>query len=140
MNQLFTCSYNPQKKWPYWELSCGFGKKLRPFNFWSMDELDGVLTLFYEKYNNKRLHPSVCNLPPNIFIECWSKGLVEQKRDEIKRTITFKLKISYNLILGTTSLKRSSLQNVALTPFLVYELNFHNNAIPSPETSLQTSV
>lgn len=68
-------------------------KKIRSFPFWTIDELEGVLTIFYEKYNNERLHSSVCNLPPNIFLESWNKGLIEQKRDEIKqKKRTFKLK------------------------------------------------
>jgi hypothetical protein len=53
------------KKNGHIEFSCDFGKKTTPFNFWSIDELEEVLTLFYEKYNNERLHSSVCNL--NIF-------------------------------------------------------------------------
>jgi hypothetical protein len=85
-----------------------FWQKTTPFNFWSIDELEEVLTLFYEKYNNERLHSS-CNLPPNIFLECWNKGLIEQKRDEIKWKIKFKLKIPYNQISGNTSLKCSSI-------------------------------
>jgi hypothetical protein len=30
------------------------------------------------------LHSSVCNLPPNVFLECWKKGLIEQFDDENK--------------------------------------------------------
>lgn len=93
-----------------------------------------------EKYNNERLHSSVCNLPPNIFLECWNKGLIEQKRDEIKRRITFKLKIPYNQISGNTSLKCSSLQNLEIPSFWADELNFYKNEMIRPETSLQTSV
>lgn len=115
-------------------------KKLRPFNFWSIDELEEVLTLFYEKYNNERLHSSVCNLPPNIFLECWNKGLIEQNRDEIKWKIKFKLKIPYNQISGNTSLKCSSLQSLVIPPFSADELNFNKNEMIRPETSLQTSV
>ena len=71
-------------------------KKLRPYNFYTLQQLEQVLVLFYEKYNNERLHSSICNLPPNVFLECWNKGLIEQKEDKIKRKITLKLKIPYN--------------------------------------------
>jgi putative transposase len=79
-------------------------------------------------------------LPPNIFLECWNKGLIEQNRDEIKWKIKFKLKIPYNQISGNTSLKCSSLQNLVIPPFSVGELNFNKNEMIRPESSLQTSV
>jgi putative transposase len=79
-------------------------------------------------------------LPPNIFLECWNKGLIEQNRDEIKWKIKFKLKIPYNQISGNTRLKCSSLQNLVILPFSADELNFNKNEMIRPETSLQTSV
>jgi hypothetical protein len=63
-----------------------------------MQELEEVLVVFYEKYNNDRLHASVCNLPPNIFLEGWNKGLIAQTVNEKRRKITFKLKIPYRKI------------------------------------------
>lgn len=140
LNQVFTHPYTPQENGHIESFHAILAKKLRPFNFWSIDELEGVLTLFYEKYNNERLHSSVCNLPPNIFLECWNKKLIEQIRDEIKWKITFKLKIPYNQISGNTSLKCSSLQNLEIPPFLADELNFNKHEMIRPETSLQTSV
>ena len=138
LNQVFTHPYTPQENGHIESFHAILAKKLSPFNFWTIDELKEVLTIFYEKYNNERLHSSVCNLPPNIFLECWNKGLIEQKRDEIKRKITFKLKIPYQQISGNTSLKCSSLQNLEIPPFLADELNF--NEMISAETFLQTSV
>jgi transposase InsO family protein len=140
LNQVFTHPYTPQENGHIESFHAILAKKLRTYNFWSIDELEGVLTLFYEKYNNERLHSSVCNLPPNIFLECWNKELIEQKRDEKKWKITFKLKIPYNQISGNTSLKCSSLQNSEIPPFLAEELNFNKNEMIRPETSLQTSV
>jgi putative transposase len=96
--------------------------------------------LFYEKYNNERLHSSVCNLPPNIFLECWNKGLIEQKEDEKRRKITFKLKIPYHQISENTSWKCSSLQNFEIPPFWVDEQNFNSNEMVSAETFLQTKL
>ncbi|MBP2282027.1 transposase InsO family protein [Flavobacterium sp. CG_23.5] len=140
LNQVFTHPYTPQENGHIESFHAILAKKLRPFHFWTIDELEGVLTIFYEKYNNERLHSSVCNLPPNIFLECWNKGLIEQKRDEIKRKITFKLKIPYQQISGNTSLKCSSLQNLEIPPFFVGELNFSEIEMTRPETFLQTSV
>jgi len=140
LNQVFTHPYTPQENGHIESFHAILAKKIRPYNFWKIEDLESVLTLFYEKYNNERLHSSVCNLPPNIFLECWNNGLIEQKRDEIKRKITFKLKIPYNQISGNTSLKCSSLQNLEIPLFLADELNFNKNEMVRPETFLQTSV
>ena len=140
LNQVFTHPYTPQENGHIESFHAILAKKLRHFNFWSIDELEANLTLFYEKYNNERLHSSVCNLPPNIFLECWNKSLIEQKRDEVKRTITFKLKIPYNQISGNTSLKCSSLQNLEIPPFLADELNFNKKEVMGNPSLLQTSV
>ncbi|WP_366182691.1 integrase core domain-containing protein [Flavobacterium ovatum] len=140
LNQVFTHPYTPQENGHIESFHAILAKKLRPFHFWTIDELEQLLTLFYEKYNNQRLHSSVCNLPPNIFLECWNKDLIEQKRDEIKRKINFKLKIPYNQISGNTSWKCSSLQNLEIPPFWADELNFNKNEMVRPETFLQTSV
>lgn len=140
LNQVFTHPYTPQENGHIESFHAILAKKLNVFNFWTLDELEQVLTLFYEKYNNERLHSSVCNLPPNIFLECWNKGLIEQKRDESKRKITFKLLIPYQQISGNTSLKCSSLQGLVIPPSLVDELNSYQNEMVRPESLLQTSV
>ena len=140
LNQVFTNPYTPQENGHIESFHAILAKKLRPYNFWTLQELEQVLVLFYEKYNNERLHSSICNLPPNIFIECWKKGLIEQFEDEKKRKITFKLKIPYHQISGNTSWKCSSLQNLVIPPFLADELNFNTNEMVGADTFLQTSV
>lgn len=140
LNQVFTHPYTPQENGHIESFHAILSKKLRPYNFYTLQQLEQVLVLFYEKYNNERLHSSICNLPPNVFLECWNKGLIEQKEDEIKRKITFKLKIPYNQISGNTSWACSSLQNLVIPPFLVDELNFNINEMVSADSFLQTSV
>jgi hypothetical protein len=76
-------------------------------------------------------------LPPKIFLECWNKKLIEQKRDEIKWKITFKLKIPHYQISGNTNLKCSSLQNLEILSLLADELNLHTYTMIRSETSLQ---
>lgn len=117
LNQVFTHPYTPQENGHIESFHGILAKKLNPYNFWTLQDLFTVLTLFYEKYNNERLHSSTCDLPPNIFLECWNKGLILQTRDEKKRTIKFKLKIPYHEISGNTSLKCSSLQDLVIPPF-----------------------
>lgn len=140
INQVFTHPYTPQENGHIESFHAILAKKLRPYNFWTLQELEQVLVLFYEKYNNERLHSSVCNLPPNVFLECWNKGFIDQTEDEKKRKITFKLKIPYHQISGNTSWKCSSLQNLVIPPFLADELNFNTNEMVGAETFLQTSV
>lgn len=140
LNQVFTHPYTPQENGHIESFHAILSKKLKPYHFWTLQELEQVLVMFYEKYNNERLHSSVCNLPPNVFLECWNKGFIEQTEDEKKRKITFKLKIPYQQISGNTSWKCSSLQNLVIPPFLADELNFNKNEMVSAETFLQTSV
>ena len=56
----------------------------------------------YEKYNNKRLHSSVADLPPQTFWELHEKDLIEKTVDEDKRKIKFKLKIPYHEVAKHT--------------------------------------
>ena len=67
LNQVFTHPYTPQENGHIKSFHAILAKKLRPYNFWTLQELEQILVLFYEKYKNERLHSSVCNLPPNVF-------------------------------------------------------------------------
>ena len=116
LNQVFTHPYTPQENGHIESFHAILAKKLKQYKFWSIKELQQVIILFYDKYNNQRLHSSICDLPPNIFIECWNKDLVEMHRDERKRTIKFKLKIKYEQISDNTSLKCSSSQDIVIPP------------------------
>lgn len=140
LNQVFTHPYTPQENGHIESFHAILAKKLKPYSFYTLQELEQVLVLFYEKYNNQRLHSSVCNLPPNVFLECWNKALIEQTRDDRKRTIKFKLKIPYHQISGNTSWECSSLQNSAIPPFLVDEMNFKKKEMMGASSFLQTSV
>lgn len=140
LNQVFTHPYTPQENGHIESFHAILAKKLKPYHFWKMEELETLLTIFYDKYNNERLHASVCNLPPNIFLECWNKNLIDQNEDEKRRKITFKLRIPYQQISANTSWKCSSLQSLAIPPSWGDEVNFTNNEMISAETFLQTSV
>ena len=140
LNQVFTHPYTPQENGHIESFHAILAKKLKPYNFWTLQELEQVLVLFYEKYNNERLHSSVCNLPPNVFLECWNKGYIKQIEDQKKRKITFKLKIPYHQISGNTSWKCSSLQNLVSPPFSADEQNFNTIKMVGANTFLQTSV
>ncbi len=56
------------------------------------------LVLFYESYNNTRVHGSTAYTPPRTFWNLWKLNLVTMNTDEKKRKINFKLKIPYHEI------------------------------------------
>jgi transposase InsO family protein len=68
LNQVFTHPYTPQENGHIESFHAILSKKLKPHLFFTIEELEIVLTLFYEKYNNVRLHASTCYLPPNLFL------------------------------------------------------------------------
>ena len=78
LHQVFTHPCTQEEKGHVESFHSILVKKFKPYNFWSIDEFKEVLVIFYEKNNNERLHSSVCDLPTNIFLECWNKGLIMQ--------------------------------------------------------------
>jgi transposase InsO family protein len=105
MNQVFTHPYTPQENGHIESFHAILSRKLDRYTFWSISELEQCLVLFYEKYNNHRLHSSIANLPPMVFWDCWEKQLIETKIDEAQRKIKHKLKIPYNELSGKMSLR-----------------------------------
>ena len=80
-------------------------RKLNRYTFWSINDLEQCLVLFYEKYNNHRLHSSIAYLPPMVFWDCWEKQQIETKIDMKQRKIKHKLKIPYHELSGKMSLR-----------------------------------
>jgi transposase InsO family protein len=104
LDQVFTHPYTPQENGHVESfhaiLSSALGKRV----FWDLEELETRLTVFYEKYNNTRLHASIANLPPRLFWELWDKGLVERKELKNKK-IKFKLLVPYQQLSGNGNLR-----------------------------------
>jgi len=139
LNQVFTHPYTPQENGHIESFHAILSKKLKQYKFWSIKELEQIIILFYDKYNNQRLHSSICDLPPNIFIECWNKDLVEMIRDERKRIIKFKLKIKHEQISDNTSLKCSSSQDDVIPLISADEQNLNLSKNDQRRHILQTS-
>ena len=85
-------------------------KKLARYTFWSLTDLQQCLTLFYEKYNNQRLHSSTLYLPPMVFWDSWEKGWVKLNADEKKRKIKFSLLVPYQQLSEDLSPRSPLLQ------------------------------
>lgn len=105
LNQVFTHPYTPQENGHIESFHSILAQKLNRFNFWSLEDLEQTLVLFYEKYNNSRLHSSILSLTPNLFWQCWNQNHIEALINEEKRTIKFKLKIPYHELSGNMSLR-----------------------------------
>ncbi|MDY0143371.1 MAG: integrase core domain-containing protein [Bacteroidales bacterium] len=105
INQVFTHPYTPQENGHVESFHAILSHHLEPYNFWSIQELEQNLILFYEKYNNTRIHSSIAYLSPSNFWQLWDINLIEKKTDYKLRKTKFKLKIPYdqiNLHTGNT--------------------------------------
>lgn len=137
LHQVFIHPYTPQENAHVESFNAILGKMLDKQVFWSFDELRQRLTLFYEKYNNQRLHGSIANLPPRLFRELWENGLIDRKTTKNKK-IYFKLRIPYQQLSGMPSLRE--------VPCLNFDgLNARNNLsdnieVTGPDTLRQPSV
>lgn len=103
LTQVFTHPYTPQENGHIESFHAILSEKLKRHNFWSLKDLEQCLTLFYEKYNNSRIHSSICYLPPSIFWEAYEQGLVETQTDKKKRKMKHKLKVSHQKLSGDMS-------------------------------------
>lgn len=70
-----------------------------------MEDLEQCLVLFYEKYNNHRLHSSSLYLPPMVFWKCYQDNLVQVGVDHEKRRVKLRLLIPYHKLSGNMSLR-----------------------------------
>jgi len=136
LNQVFTHPYTPQENGHIESFHAILSNHLKPYNFWSLDELKQNLVLFYENYNNKRIHGSIAYTSPRIFWDLWEKNLIEKTVNIKQRKIRFKLKIPYQTIYqytGNNEPEGSSL------PYSEYDLSY-SKKMSSATTSNQLTV
>jgi len=110
LNQVFTHPYTPQENGHIESFHAILGRSLERFHFHTIEDLDIHLHLFYNTYNNQRIHGSIANLPPNVFNEQWHNGHIIRCIDTDKRKVKFKLTIPYRFInlSGNMNLKEAS--------------------------------
>jgi len=102
LNQVFTHPYTPQENGHIESFHSILGRSLDRHDFLTLQQLEEYLIIFYEKYNNQRLHGSIANLPPNVFWEQWKLGNIQRVIYDYKK-VRFKLLISYNHISGNVN-------------------------------------
>jgi hypothetical protein len=136
LNQVFTHPYTTQENGHIESFHAILANKLRPYNFWTLQELEQIWCFFYEKYNNENciLRFVICR---QMSLECWKKGLIEQFEDENKEeNHVQKNPIPSNI--GQYELEVQFLAKFSDSAFLD-ELNF-NTIENGAESFLQTSV
>ena len=118
LNQVFTHPYTPQENGHIESFHSILSNALGNQVFWSLDQLIQRLTIFYEKYNNVRLHGSIANLTPRLFWELWNKGLIIRTVNEKTKQVKFKLMIPYQQLSGNGSLREVPCLNLSAQPRL----------------------
>jgi len=68
---VFTHPYTPQENGHVENFHAILSRYLERQEFWDIEDLENRLILFYETYNNTRLHGSIANLPSKLFWELW---------------------------------------------------------------------
>lgn len=104
LNQVFTHPYTPQENGHVESFHSILSNALGANAFWDVEVLNQRLTIFYEKYNNVRLHGAIANIPPRLFWEMWDKDLIERKEYKNKK-VKFFSKIPYQQLSGNENLR-----------------------------------
>lgn len=119
LNHVFTHPYTPQENGHIESFHSILSKTLDQYSFWSIDELEKRLEIFYHKYNNERIHGSIAQLPPVIFWRLWNDDKITRK-ELSKRKVKFTLIGSYQELSGNTSQRAAPCLNLD-------ELDAHSN-------------
>ena len=128
LHQVFTHPYTPQENGHIESFHNILSASLARQEYWDLEQLTTKLTIFYEKYNNKRLHGSIANLPPKLFWELWDKDLITRTvKDHGK--VKFTLKVEYQQLSGNESLREVP----CLNPSALDAQSDLKNEVPEPE-------
>lgn len=95
LTQVFTHPYTPQENGHVESFHAILSQALAHEHFWTLEQLEARLLIFYDKYNNERIHSATAYLPPRVFQQAWELGLIEKR----KRTI-FRLKVPHYQLSG----------------------------------------
>jgi transposase InsO family protein len=98
LDQVFTHPYTPQENGHIESFHAILGRSLDKCHFETIDDLNLHLHLFYDRYNNRRLHGSIANLPPIVFKEQWDNYNIMRCVDKENKKVKFKLMIPYRQI------------------------------------------
>lgn len=131
LNQVFTHPYTPQENGHIESFHAILSAHLSRSNFWSINELERDLTLFYFKYNHTRLHSSICYLPPVTFLKCYNQELVQVNIDKKSRKTRFKLLCPHHELSGDMNPKAVPWHMNSLLDFAFIKKGMPVNTGPS---------
>lgn len=92
LHQVFTHPYTPEENGHVESFHAILGRALEGHYFENLSQLETRLTLFYERYNNERIHGSTAGLPPRLFWNLWEEKQIKRLEHPKKGSI-FKLLI-----------------------------------------------
>ena len=135
--QVFTHPYTPQENGHVESFHAIINLALRYDFFWTLEQLEIRLAIFYEKYNNDRVHSSTAYLPPMQFWKAWELELVKSKEGKKKKLI-FQLKIPRYSLSGYLSPEQAS--RSANKRLNAAEKQHSTQVVIGADTSIQPSV
>jgi len=94
INQVFTHPYTPEENGHIESFHAILNNSIGMEEYETLKDLENRLKVFYNTYNNIRLHGSICNLPPQVFKELWLDKRIKLVKREKQKT-RFKLLIPY---------------------------------------------
>lgn len=86
LGQVFTHPYTPQENGHVESFHSIISRALQYERFMTLAQLEQRLVLFYENYNNCRVHSATAMLPPQVFWQAHKAGLIttrKGKRDKL---------------------------------------------------------
>lgn len=104
LNQVFTHAYTPQENGHVESFHSILSTSIGNQQFWTLSDLENRLKIFYQNYNNIRIHGSIAGLPPLIFWNLWEQGHIKRTIMKNKK-VKFKLLIPAQLLSGNESLR-----------------------------------
>ena len=110
LTQVFTHPYTPEENGHIESFHKTLSNALKGQHFDTLEQLEARLITFYDKYNHRRTHGSICGLTPYLFNQQWEAGNIERIEVD-KRKIRFKLLIPRYQLSGNASLREASCSN-----------------------------
>jgi len=116
--QTFTHPYTPQENGHIESFHAILGQKADPEVFDTLIDLEKWLVEFYSFYNYRRIHGSICKLPPMTFWTQWDKGNINRiLLDESKRKVKFELTVAKQQLEKTSPSGNANLREVSSLNF-----------------------
>lgn len=103
LGQVFTHPYTPQENGHVESFHSIISRALMYDRFMTLAQLEQRLVIFYENYNNHRVHSSTAMLPPQVFWRAYKAGLISSRKNK-RDKLTFQLSKPRHLLKTTLSI------------------------------------